>query len=73
MKQKLRHKIYHGTQLGKPQILLLTAKLFFYKLHMLEDVFFLLLSAPTYQDAPAPYLPTPTGRRIQPPLPSSLD
>ena len=28
MKQKLRHKIYHGTQLGKPKILLLTAKLF---------------------------------------------
>ena len=28
IKQKFRHKIYHGTQLGKPQILLLTAKLF---------------------------------------------
>ena len=42
MKQKLRHKIYRGTQLGKPQILILTAKLLFYKLYMLEDVFFLL-------------------------------
>ena len=42
MKQKLRQNIYRGNQLGKPQILLLTTILFFYKLHMLEDVFFLL-------------------------------
>ena len=28
IKQKFRHKIYRGTQLGKAQILLLTAKLF---------------------------------------------
>ena len=47
MKQKLRHKIYRGNQLGKPQTLLLTTKHFFYKLQMLEDVFFLLWSAPT--------------------------
>ena len=73
MKKKLRHNIYRGTQLGKPQILLLTAKLFFYKLHMMEDVVFLLLSAPTNQDAPTPYLPAPTGRRLQAPLLSALD
>ena len=73
MKQKRRHKIYHGTQLGKPQILLLTAKCFFYKLHMLEDVFFLLCSTPTDQDAPTPYLPSPTSRRLQPSLVSVLN
>ena len=54
MKQKLRHKIYHGTQLGKPQILLLTTKLFFYKLQILEDVFFLLDHHPLTRLHPQP-------------------
>ena len=54
MKQKLRHKIYHGTQLGKTKILLLTTKIFFYKLHMLEDVFFLFDQHPLTRMHPHP-------------------